>query len=370
MPRKVKIAAVQMEATPAPKKDRLDRAAKLVADAANAGANMVILPELFSIGYAYSDANYAAAEPLSGITVTLMKTLAAEHSVYVGGTLLLLDADHVYNSALLFAPDGRRWRYDKQYPFAWERAYFREGNALTIAETDYGKFGMMICWDAAHAAVWERYAGRVDAMLIMSSPPCLHQADLCFPDGTRQYIQQPDSHFADEDMEDQAAWMHVPVIHTGASGMFSSPLPLPLVSVGFMVWNFPHLWEKLPEAHTARLEAKYKPQTRIIDASGEVLARVTQDGDSFTVATLELPDTLPQPDYDQPLINTTPVTLFSVDVVAAHSMIPLYQRGLRRQWGARMAPVDQRTQIWTAVLVVVFFVGWLMGLSARRRRTR
>ena len=104
MSRKLRIAAVQMDATPAPTVDRLTRAAKMVAEAANAGAELVVLPECFSIGYVYIDSNYAAAESLDGLTVAWMKARARQHDIYVVGTLLLCDAGEVYNSALLFFP--------------------------------------------------------------------------------------------------------------------------------------------------------------------------------------------------------------------------------------------------------------------------
>src|SRR5215510_7623216 len=189
MPRKrkttrtIKVAAVQMDAAPAPLAERLSRAADLVAEAANGGAQLVVLPELFNTGYEYSDHNYALAERMDGETVTWMKAQAHQHSIHLAGSLMLLDQEDVYNTALLIAPDGRTWRYDKNYPFNWERAYFREGRQITVADTDLGKLGMMICWDSAHPEMWGRYAGKVDAMLIASCPPRLASADLVFPDG-------------------------------------------------------------------------------------------------------------------------------------------------------------------------------------------
>jgi predicted amidohydrolase len=356
-----------MEATPAPKPERLARAARLIAAAAAAGARLVVLPELFSVGYDYSEINFEHPEPLEGPTVAWLRAQAAQHQVHLAGTLLLLDGDHVYNSALLIAPDGVLWRYDKQYPFAWERAFFREGHGITIAETALGKLGLLICWDAAHPAAWERYAGRVDALLILSSPPCLHQMDVCFPDGTRVPVSTADQHFADADMEAAAAWLRVPVIHASAAGAFTSILPLPRQSTAALLLPSPQHWHHLAQADEVRIEAGYRPQTRIIDATGEVLARVTQDGDSFTVAKMT-PAGQPPPDGVPPLLSATPFTLFRVDVLAAALMIPVYRRGLRRQWGARMAPPDARTNRGLLLLLLIFALGWLAGLNTRRRR--
>jgi predicted amidohydrolase len=361
MPRPLKVAAVQMDAAPAPKAKRLERAAKLIAQATEAGAQLVALPELFSIGYEYSDASYEHPETLAGATVTWMREQAAKHQIHLAGTLLLLDGDHVYNSALLIAPDGRHWRYDKQYPFVWERAYFREGKGITIAETDLGKIGLLICWDAAHPDAWARYAGRVDAMLIMSSPPCINEMDICYADGTRLSVTSPDQHFADGDMEAQASWLRVPVIHASASGHFRSDVPMPMLSLAPFVLASPMGRQKFDQVNDAWIEAAYDHHTRIIDELGEVQAKVTQDGDSFTLATLELPDTRPQPDTSQPTIHTTPTTLFQTDVVSPLLLIPMYRSRLRRQWGASMAPIDNSTLLWAFALGIVFFIGWIFG---------
>ncbi len=77
MPRKIKVAAVQMDAQCTPAPERLARAERLVAEAAAAGADLVALPEIFNTGYCYSDENYQRAEPLGGKTVAWMQMTAA-----------------------------------------------------------------------------------------------------------------------------------------------------------------------------------------------------------------------------------------------------------------------------------------------------
>jgi hypothetical protein len=60
-------------------------------------------------------------------------------------------------------------------------------------------------------------------------------------------------------------------------------------------------------------------------------------------------------------MRTHPAAYFLVDVVSANVMTALYRRGLRRQWGGHMAPLDPRTKIWTGVAVGAFAAGWLLG---------
>ncbi|PJF32908.1 MAG: hypothetical protein CUN57_03495 [Phototrophicales bacterium] len=72
----VKLAVLQMDATPAPTDIRLNRATQLVESATRAGAQLVILPELFNTGYTYEDTNYAVAETMTGTTVQWLRKTA------------------------------------------------------------------------------------------------------------------------------------------------------------------------------------------------------------------------------------------------------------------------------------------------------
>ena len=58
MPRTIKVATAQMDATPAPLSERLERAEKIVTQATQSGAQLIVLPELFNSRYAYTDDNY------------------------------------------------------------------------------------------------------------------------------------------------------------------------------------------------------------------------------------------------------------------------------------------------------------------------
>ena len=374
MPRKLKIAPIQMDAAPAPLGQRLVRAADLIAEAVSAGAQLVVLPELFNTGYEYHERNYALAEPLGGETVTWMKAQSAEHNIHLAGTLLLKDEEEIYNSALLIAPDGRLWRYDKHYPFAWERAYFREGERITVADTDLGKLGMMICWDSAHSELWERYAGKVDAMVIMSCPPAIYDPQIVFPDGERlpagelggmwQTFDSTDMPVFGRDLDARAGWMGVPVVHTNGAGTFRTHLPLPLVSLGGYLAARPDLWARLEQAEQTQIEARYDRQAKVVNADGSVAARVMSDGDGFALAEVELAEHPPQPSGEQPP-TSLPLPFFAIiDVITPGLMNMLYRQGVRRQWGAHMAPVDPRTKVWAGVVIAAAVVGWLAG---RRR---
>src|SRR5258708_402638 len=375
MTRTLKIAAVQMDATPAPVIERLGRAAELVAEAAASGAQVLVLPELFNIGYEYDPRNYALAEAIDGKTITWMRAQAKQRQIHLLGTLLLRDGEEVYNAAFLIAPDGYMWRYDKRYPFMWEHAYFREGHAPNIAETALGKLGMMICWDAAHPELWEHYAGKVDAILIASCPPKMSSADLVFPDGLRvnmhdlgflsQQIYTDEEHFPGRDMDEHAAWMGVPVVHSVGSGTFRSKMPRPRFSVGAYVMQRPDLWKYLTKASEVHIEAGFDHQTKIINATGMVVARVEHDGDAYTLAEVPLADKFPQPSRPQPNMRTSPFAYFASDRVAARLLAASYRLGVRRLSAAEAKQeIAQKRQ---SAMLLALISGLILGLVFRSR---
>jgi predicted amidohydrolase len=360
-----------MDATPAPTSDRLERAARLVTDAAQQGAQLIVLPELFNTGYEYHERTYGLGEPISGQTMTWMRTQAKQHNLHLAGSFLLLDGEEVYNSAFIIAPDGRIWRYDKIYPYLWERAYFREGRSTTVADTDLGKLGMLICWDTAHPDLWQRYAGKVDALVITSCPPSMHRSDLVFPNGDRftaAIAGKPmpeDAHFQDKDIEDQAGWLRVPVVASSGAGQFRSHLPLAELYVMGVLGARADLGKYLQEAPDAVLEAGFGRYAKIIDANGNMITRVESDGDGFTIAEVELADEPHQPTEPQPKMRLPSIGYWAIDGFGANAMIPLYREGIRRQWGAHMAPIDPRTKMWAwaaaGLATLGVFIGYLMG---------
>ena len=113
MPRKIRVAAVQMDVKPAPTLERLARAVSQVRVAASQGAELAVLPELFNTGYAYIDENYARAEPMNGQTIEWMLSTARSMNLYLAGTLLVRDGEDIYNRMLVVSPEGRTWTYDK-----------------------------------------------------------------------------------------------------------------------------------------------------------------------------------------------------------------------------------------------------------------
>lgn len=363
MSRKFHAAAIQMDAAPAPTEDRLHRAEQLISQAAQQGAKLVALTELFNTGYEYSDDLYLRAERMDGITVTWMKRSASQYGVHLAGTLLIADGDHVYNRAVLVAPDGRLWTYDKNYPWAFERAYYRDGRTITVADTDLGRIGLMICWDYAHADLWQRYAGRVNLMLVMSCPPTLASgfSGAIEADMSKMYFKGTPDPFG-ADLDAQTGWLGVPLIHTSGSGHLKTKIPRAgQVLFGFALMGRFNLLSKLREAPDMVIESDYYHKAKIVDAQGKRLAEITTPGDSVVVSEITVNDYPPTPEGEQPAFNMKRLAYWMSDALTPFLMNPLYREGYRKRFGKNFAPIDASTKRWRWALAFAFFVGTQFG---------
>lgn len=380
MPRTIQVAAIQMDARPAPTTDRLDRANKLVIEAAQAGAELVVLPEIFNTGYGYSDENHRRAEPLTGPTVTWMKETAARFNLHLAGSLMLLDQDEVYNALLLFAPDGRMWRYDKNYPWGWERGYFRDGHHITIASTALGDLGLLVCWDLAHPDLWRRYAGQVDMMLVSSCPPDVGNPTYSFPNGDQlryddvglSHLKESGQLIFDEMFRQQAAWLQTPAVNTVGTGHIETAIPRARLALLSLLPLAPGpVLKHLSRADRMVMACDFVPGCQVVDGEGRPLAKLSQaDGEDFTLAEVTLPDKKPVPDQPQPRSPVPASTYFLSDILLPLLMISVYRQGLRRAWGRHMAPVQAATRRWLAGLGVAAGLAFWIGVIVGRNQTK
>jgi deaminated glutathione amidase len=122
----MKVAAVQMVATPEVARN-LDAAVRLVAQAAEQGAQLVLLPEYFCLmGLSDRDKLQLAEPDGQGPIQEALSAMAHRHKIWlIGGTLPMQTAnpERVRNASCVYGPDGQRVaRYDKIHLFRFAHA--------------------------------------------------------------------------------------------------------------------------------------------------------------------------------------------------------------------------------------------------------
>ncbi|MGV3654922.1 MAG: carbon-nitrogen hydrolase family protein [Noviherbaspirillum sp.] len=153
------IAAVQTVSTP-DVAENIASVRRLVAQAAEQGAKLVLLPEYWPLmGMRDADKVALAEQPGEGPIQECMAGLAREHGIWLlGGTLPLAapEPDKVRNTVLVYGPDGEcRAGYDKIHLFGFARNGESYDEARTIVaggevstfEAPFGRVGLSVCYD-------------------------------------------------------------------------------------------------------------------------------------------------------------------------------------------------------------------------------
>jgi predicted amidohydrolase len=293
---KIKVAAVQMWATPYELEANLAKAAQYIAAAAEQGAKLVVLPELFNSGYRYDERNFKAAEPLEGQTVQWMREQAARHELYLTGTLLTQEGGDVYDTMPLVAPDGVLQIYRKVHPFMWEYCYFRAGAGPLIARTPWGRWGMLVCWDMLYRELAEAYRGKVDLLVVCSAPPMLPEGNLIYPDGETvpfaqvnmavNQVRSQARRWYYEDVGQLARWAGAATVHAVMSGTFQSPIPMSRPGLLLSALGRPRALRHLLRKEMPTMVAPFGAHSAIFSREGEALA-VLPDGEGVIAAEVD-----------------------------------------------------------------------------------
>ena len=163
--RRMRVAAVQVESKHGLIEANHEHAMPFIEKAVQDGAQLVLLPELFSTGYIPNETIWNAAEPQNGPTVTWLKQTAKRLGIYLGAGLLETDGRDFYNIFVLCDPDGQEaGRVSK---IEAESYVFKRTSGSHVIHTTFGKFGVGICADNQMAAFFRQMAAdSVDLMLM------------------------------------------------------------------------------------------------------------------------------------------------------------------------------------------------------------
>ena len=141
------------------KKTMIDKHVELIKQAADQGAQVTCLQEIFYGPYFCAEQDtrwYEIAEQIpDGPTIQLMQELAKQHNMILVVPIYEVEMTGVYyNTAAVIDEHGTYLgKYRKHHiphcnPGFWEKFYFKPGNlGYPVFETSAGKIGVYICYD-------------------------------------------------------------------------------------------------------------------------------------------------------------------------------------------------------------------------------
>ena len=185
----MKLALAQIEVRAADRDSNLERALAAVDRAAERGADLVVLPELWNVGYFAFDAYERGAEPLSGPTLARVAEAAADHGVALLAGSVVEDLaasaadgasvpaeEGLANTAVLFDEEGeRRAVYRKHHLFGYQSAETRlltPGESLPVVDLLGFRVAVTTCYDLRFPEQFRRLAAEgADLVLVPSAWP-------------------------------------------------------------------------------------------------------------------------------------------------------------------------------------------------------
>ena len=249
----IRVAATQMKADLGNVVSNLEKVDRLVEEAAQKDARIIILPEFFTSGVGFHPSILMAALPFKGKATEFLVNKARKHRVYVGGSFIASRDGDRYNTFVLAMPDGSILCHDKDQPTMWENCYSLGGRDDGILNTPLGPVGAVLCWEFIRNRTVQRLLGKVDLVVggscwwtVPQNWPPRSFWDWHHRKNTKLMASTP------------AALSHllgVPVIHSAHAGEFRASIP--------MMPGIPYA-------------SHYLGETQIVDRSGVIMARMTR----------------------------------------------------------------------------------------------
>lgn len=210
--RSIRVGLVQMRSAPDPE-ENLKRALQGIRQAAERGAQIVSLQELFGSPYfpqTEDPRHFALAEPIPGPTTEELCEAARKHRIVIIASLFERRTGGIYhNTAVVIGHEGPLLgKYRKMHipddPGYYEKFYFTPGDlGFQSFQTRFAKVGVLICWDQ-----WFPEAARLTAL--SGAEIVFYPTAIGWLDGEPEKVRKAQ----------QSAWELVQRSHALANGVF------------------------------------------------------------------------------------------------------------------------------------------------------
>jgi omega-amidase len=159
---KVVFSLAQMNVRPGDVQKNLSTAEAMIveAGASRRNTNAIVLPELWSTGYALDRARELSSQLNDGVFAQ-MATLATQNKICVIGSVLEKRGMEVANSAPFFAPNGRMlgvYRKIHLFKLMDEDRFLQPGGSPLIMNLPWGDTALAICYDLRFPELFRKYA--------------------------------------------------------------------------------------------------------------------------------------------------------------------------------------------------------------------
>ncbi len=137
-------------------------------------ADLILLPELWASGFDLENCRKYASSLQSG-WFSKMQSMAVEHRIAVGGSMIEEDQGKYFNTFVFYDREGKiLGTYRKIHLFGKlkEDIYFESGTDINLIDSPWGKIGLAICYDLRFPEIFRSYAVKgAEVILLVAEWP-------------------------------------------------------------------------------------------------------------------------------------------------------------------------------------------------------
>lgn len=144
---------------------------------AKRGSDLLLLPELWNIGFMNFSSYISSAEKEDGPTLSMLREVAQTTNSYIhSGSFVEEESGKYFNSSYLLGPNGKvLCRYRKIHLFGYgsqEKTLLTAGDGIAVVQTELGCFGLATCFDLRFPELFRNMVDKgAEAFLVTSAWP-------------------------------------------------------------------------------------------------------------------------------------------------------------------------------------------------------
>jgi len=168
----VKVAAIQHDITWEDAAATREHVRPMIAQAAQAGARLIVLTEMFATGFTMYPERIAEDE--GGASEQFLQEQARLHDAYVVASIAQRGDDGKFrNNAVVAGPDGTTRRYAKIHPFSYsgEHEHYTAGTDFLTVDVDDLRVSVFVCYDLRFADEFWALAQQTDLYVVPANWP-------------------------------------------------------------------------------------------------------------------------------------------------------------------------------------------------------
>ena len=168
----MKVAAIQHDITWENAAATREQVRPLIAQAAQAGARLIVLTEMFATGFTMYPERIAEDE--GGPNEQFLQEQARLHDAYIIASIAQRGPDGKFrNNAVVAGPDGATRRYAKIHPFSYsgEHEHYTAGTDFLTVDVDDLRVSVFVCYDLRFADEFWALAQHTDLYVVPANWP-------------------------------------------------------------------------------------------------------------------------------------------------------------------------------------------------------